>query len=429
MADSLPGEFFGFEPLLTLEDKERAGPAALGWDLDRMTDLLAALGHPERRMRCTLVSGSKGKGSTACLLEAMLRADGRRTGLYTSPHLHRYAERILVDGQPVVEEESRWGLGQVLAHRRQPVTAFEVATAFAIWQFARAGVEEAVVESGFGGAQDATAAVDPQVVLLGPIEREHTALFGSDITDVARAEAALCQGGRIVWSTVQPEEVGRVLKASAEARVQMVPPATALPGGRFALATREGVLQGALLLQGGFQRANLALAAAGADSLGCSAAAILQGAQTAWLAGRLETILLRPQVLVDSAHTVQSARALAAALAEAEDAPRTVCIVGLLTDKDALGFCTALAPVVDALWAVRPASPRAMSPTVLEEAARWAGIASVSAEGIGTALADAMAAVGSAGRVVVTGSLRVVAEARALMSASYPPTIPRVRYR
>lgn len=429
MTASRPEEFSGFEPLLTLQDKEQAGPATLGWDLERVRELLAALDHPERRVRCTLVSGSKGKGSTACLLEAMLRADGRRTGLYTSPHLHRYAERILVDGQLVPEEESRWGLGQVLAHQQQPVTSFEVATVFAIWQFARAGVEEAVLESGFGGAQDATAAMDPEVVLLGPIEREHTALFGSALTDVARAEAGLCQRGRIVWSTLQPEEVGRALEAFAEVPVRTVPPATALPGGRFALATREGVRQGTLLLPGGFQRTNLALAAAGAESLGCSTAAILKGAETAWLAGRLETVHRRPQVVVDSAHTVLSARALADALAEAEDAPRTVCIVGLLADKDALGFCASLAPAVDALWAVRPASPRALPPRALAEAARAAGIPAVSVEGIDAALREAKAAVGPDGRVVVAGSLRVVAEARALLNAPYPPTIPRVRYR
>ncbi len=408
-------EYRGYEALLELADKEAGDPSVLGWDADRMRNLLEDLGSPQRTLRCTLVSGSKGKGSTAQLLDAMLRAAGRRTGLYTQPHLHRYAERVVCDGQALESEVSRRGLAEVLRRSRGPVTAFEASTAFALWQFARMGCQEAILEAGFGGAMDATAAADPALVLLGPVEREHTEVFGPCLEDVAAAEAGLLMAGRRCLAGAQSPPVSAVFRARAAETgtpYTEVAPAEGSPG-RFVLRTPGGVqVRGALGLGGQYQLDNVALAAAAAEALGCDSAAIRRGAREAHLPGRYETVARCPHVLVDGAHTPGSAAALCRSLRRERPA-KTALVVGMLADKDPVGFCQALCPVTDGLWAVGAGDSRGLDPRVISEAAIAAGCGPVAVvDTVEGAVREAAAFVGAGGRVVVCGSFRVVAQAR-----------------
>lgn len=411
-------EYRGYEPLLALPDKELGGAAVLGWDARRMRRWLGRLGDPQLSMRCTLVTGSKGKGSTAAFLESILRRAGNRTGLYTQPHLHRYAERIRIAGRMLPPNQSRAGLRAVLAAAPGPVTAFEAATAFCFWSFARAGVREAVLEVGFGGRLDAVTEAEPELVLLVPIEREHADILGPTLADVAGHDLALCRYGRVCLSAPQAPEVARLF--AARLREQGIdggivpPPAQALGGLSFQLPGGGAVLADPAL-PGQFQYVNAALAAAGASVLGASHAAIAAGlAATRW-PGRLERVGLRPEVIVDGAHTPMSAAAVAQAvgarLGPVGSRPLAV-VAGMLADKDVAGFAAPLAALGARIWATEPDHPRALPADRLAAAFASVGTAATISVPVDRAMQEACAWVGSAGLCLVVGSLRVVAEAR-----------------
>src|SRR6266699_7337277 len=154
--------------------------------LERIETLLAALGHPERRYRLVQVGGTNGKGSVAAMLAAILKAAGHRVGLYTSPHLVSFRERIRVDGEPIPEDGVVDGvdaLGTLVA--RFDATTFEATTALALDHFAREAVDVAVLEVGLGGRLDATTVGVPAVTVLTRIDRDHEAYLGTTLTAIA----------------------------------------------------------------------------------------------------------------------------------------------------------------------------------------------------------------------------------------------------
>lgn len=437
----LASEYEGFEALRLLADKERSGPAALGWDNRRFRRLLGRLGEPQHRMRSTLVAGSKGKGSTALLLASILAAQGRCTGLYTQPHLTRYAERIRIARPPAPEavpghgafgpaaraplselpaSESRALLHTVLAAAPSPITAFEAATAVAILAFAAAGVTDAVLEVGFGGRLDAAAECEPHLVLFTPMEREHADLLGPGLADIVAHDAALLRYGMACRSVPQPEEVQRLLTARAVAHgvdLQLVRPPEPLADGRLRLITPGGqTLVAACALPGLYQRINAALAIGGAEVLGAATpSAVVAGLAAARWPGRFERFAGHPDWLLDGAHTAGSAQALAAAITEAYPGRPLALVVGMLRDKDVAGVARGLATLGGRVWAVTPTHPRAMAAT--DVAAAWAtalpaGPRVAVAPALRVALAQAAAHVGPHGLCVLTGSLHLIAEAR-----------------
>ncbi len=409
----------GYEALLGLPDKERGGADLLGWDPRRMRRWLGRLGDPQLQLRCTLVAGSKGKGSTAAMLEAMLRAAGRRTGLYAQPHLHRYAERIRVDGRPLTPPASRAALDHVLGLAPGPVTAFEAATAAALWVFARSRVQDAVLEVGFGGRLDAVAEADPAVVLMASLESEHVDLLGPTLADVAAHDLALCRYGRVCWSVPQPPPVDRWWADRLRAQAVdggVVSPPEVLVGGRVRLRTPAGAVDAGLRLHGAFQRVNAALAAAGAASLGVGPGAMAGGLEAVSWPGRFECVSDRPLVVVDGAHTPASAQALAAAVHSlVGPRGRVALVAGMLSDKDAVGFASALRVLCARTVTVAPRHPRALDADVL---ARAFGSGAEPAPDLEAAMALARAWAGADGLVLVAGSLHLAAEARLVCGQS-----------
>lgn len=414
---SVAREYAGYESLLALADKERGDAGVLGWDARRMRRLLAALGSPQRRLRCTLVAGSKGKGSTAAMLAACLQAAGRRTGLYTQPHLHRYAERIRIDGRPLPARISRAGLAAVLAAAPGPVTAFEAATAFCLYAFANAGVQEAILEVGFGGRLDATAESDPELVLLLPLEREHADILGPTRTDVARHDLALLRYGRECVLAPQPGDVAELLAQwCAEQGVKPQPLPTLDPVGERLVCLRwpgGAATLAPMALEGPFQRRNAAVAAAGAVALGCDVAAVAAGLGAVRWPGRWERLRHRPEVIADGAHTPLSAAAAREALQPLVARRGLAIVAGLFADKDARGFAAAFGGLEAAVWATEPDHPRAMPAELTAAAFAAAGLPCRVVPAAAQALRAACAAVGPRGLVLVTGSLRLVAQARA----------------
>jgi len=189
--------------ILALRGGERAGMRP---GLERIEAVLDAVGRPEQAFTIAQVGGTNGKGSIAAMLAAILQAAGRRVGLYTSPHLRDYRERIRVDGRPIAEADFVDGvdaLGTLIA--RLDVTVFEAGTALALDHFCRSRVDVAVLEVGLGGRLDATTVGRPAVVALGPIDYDHQLELGDTLTAIAGEKAAIIRSGVAVSARQDPE--------------------------------------------------------------------------------------------------------------------------------------------------------------------------------------------------------------------------------
>nr|NIV39504.1 bifunctional folylpolyglutamate synthase/dihydrofolate synthase [Anaerolineae bacterium] len=197
--------------LYSFTDYEKRGFAAYApefYNLDRVRHLLALMGEPQRTFQAVHIAGTKGKGSTAAMIESVLRVAGYRTGLYTSPHLHSFRERIQVAGELIPEagvirlvEEMR-----PLVARVEGITTFEIITCLAFAWFAELGVEWTVVEVGLGGRLDATNVLEPQVTIITPISYDHVAILGDTLSQIAAEKAGIIKPGVPLVSAPQPEE-------------------------------------------------------------------------------------------------------------------------------------------------------------------------------------------------------------------------------
>jgi dihydrofolate synthase/folylpolyglutamate synthase len=405
-------------------------PMAVRLGLERMERALDALGHPEAGLRILHVAGTNGKGSTCAMAAAALRLAGHRTGLYTSPHLVRFNERIAVDGAPI--DDGRLGDLIDAVRRACPwhdaggaggddrLTYFEFATVLALLHFAQAQVGAVVLEVGLGGRFDATNAVRPVACAVTRIGLDHTELLGSTLAAIAGEKAGIFKPG--VPAAVagdQPPEALAVLRAEAARR-----------GAPLVVAPE--VYDGPIGLAGPHQRANAALAAAALRLLDQGGVTVpeqaLRGgiASAAW-PGRLERV---GGVLLDGAHNPDGAAALAAALPALFPGQPVELVFGVLGDKDHRSMLAALAPAVRSLHLVTPRSPRARPPESYLAEARTLVEAVDTHATVAEAIACARQAASRAGEapshagegpsqdalVCVAGSLYLVGEARALLA-------------
>jgi dihydrofolate synthase/folylpolyglutamate synthase len=390
---------------LVNHERVRSAGALREVRLERMQQLCAQLGEPQRAFRSVLVAGTAGKGSVCELLYRMLRAGPLRAGLYTSPHLEDVRERIRLwtggtqepgtdDDPPTrLPADGRWGddrvaaedfaqaVEQVEAAARRlgggidgPPTYFEVLTAAAFEVFRRRGVQVAVVEVGLGGRLDATNVLEPAVSIFTPIDLDHTEVLGDTPAAIAREKAGILKPGQQALSAQQPEGVLAVLREACQ--VQGVPLLVAgqdvtwrvtrhdLQGLEVSLTGLRGVYEALRLpLIGRHQAQNASLAIAALELLadtGIPASLVERGLAQARCPGRLEVVRERPLVLLDGAHNPASARALAAALHELCAGRRIHLLVGMSGDKSVEGFGEALGQLVVGATCVRSAHPRAM---------------------------------------------------------------------
>jgi dihydrofolate synthase/folylpolyglutamate synthase len=362
-------------------------------DLAPMQAALARLGSPETRLpRVVHVGGTNGKGSTSAMIESGLRAAGLRTGLYTSPHLARFTERVRLDGAEVARE--------VLAARYAEVapvgegldlTFFEQATLLAFLTFAGAGLDAVVLEVGLGGRLDATNVVDPAVAVVTGVALDHQDVLGPDLRSIAREKAGIAKPGRplVLGAGGEPEALP-ALEEEGRAR-----------GARIVIAPAD--VPGEVGLAGAHQRRNAACADAALELLGIPERARREGIAGARWPGRLERLALGEiRVLLDAAHNPQGAAALAAAL----PAEPFTAVVGVSADKDAAGLLAPVAGRAESVVATQAPSARALPAADLARLCPGA-----------TAEPDPMAAVALAaarGRlVVVYGSIFLVGAVRA----------------
>ena len=346
------------------------GRLSLRAGLERVAGALERLGAPQQRFAAVHVAGTNGKGSTAAFLTAALRAAGHRTGLYTSPHLCRFSERIQVDGVEIPEPAVVEGLERVL-QAEPSLTFFEAATVIAFQHFAAEGVEVAVVETGMGGALDATNVISPRVSVLTRIDLDHLEIIGPDQRAVAREKAGIIKAGAAsVSAPAHPVVLEELARRSAEVGVPL------LVGGRdfhwrhqadgLLVDGPAGVRRGLRLsLAGDHQWENAALAVTALDLLARSGrpvpeAAIRRGLAEARWPGRLERV---GEVLLDGAHNGNGARALAAFLDG--DSRRWTVVLGLLGPRQPEEVMEPLRRHARRFLLTRPDNARALDPALL----------------------------------------------------------------
>ena len=310
--------------------------------LEVMHGLLEALDHPERRFPSIHVAGSKGKGSVSALTSGILTASGLRTGLFTSPHLQSYRERIQIDRRAIDPGSVVHGIDLVRSlavslagtgRIPRPPTFFEVTTALAFEWFAREQVDVAVIEVGLGGRLDATNVLDGKVGVITTIELEHTEVLGPTLTDVAREKAGIAHPGMqlLIGETKEEplREIARVADLAGaplwrlDREIRVGNRVLSSRGQRLDITTPHRQLGGVdIPLLGNFQARNAALAVAAADLFvatihrSLSEEDIRKGLRSIEWRGRLELAAPRPPLFLDVAHTPESARAVAQSLAE-----------------------------------------------------------------------------------------------------------------
>jgi len=360
--------------LQSLRGGEHAG---MRQGLERIEGLLDALGRPEQRYRLVQVGGTNGKGSVSAMLAAILKSAGHRVGLYTSPHLVSFRERIRVDGEPIAEDGVVDGvdaLGTLIA--RFDATTFEATTALALDHFAREAVDVAVLEVGLGGRLDATTVGTPEVAVIARIDLDHQAVLGSTLEAIAAEKAAIIRGGVAVSAAQAPEAERVIVARAASAGVPLLLEGRDLSvsverrgpdGQRLACAGPGWSLAGLeLAMPGSFQPSNALLAVTAARELHAGDTAIRYGLARAWWPGRFQVLRrARGFLVLDGAHNPAGARALAVSLRDVFGETRVTFVLGVLADKDAAGIVAALAPLADRFVLVAPPSSRAVAPETL----------------------------------------------------------------
>ncbi|MEM3567127.1 MAG: Mur ligase family protein [Thermoplasmata archaeon] len=350
-------------------------------NLDNVRELLARLGNPERKFRAVHVTGSKGKGSVCAFLHSILISAGFRTGLYTSPHLVEFNERIVVNGEKISRELvveyyeaiKRVVDGMVALDKTKQVTFFEFTTAMAFKYFADVGVDYAVVEVGLGGRLDATNVVLPECCVITNVEFEHTNVLGKTIERIAREKAGIIKPGVPVITAARGKALRVIEEIAARNNSKLIVLKPGMierkEGRKFSIRYGDWKLEDLeLSLPGNFQFENAALAVLCAMVLGIEERSIREGLKNTVWRGRFERVHQNPDVIVDCAHTPRSAKAVVESLAE--NYPRVNFVFGVFKDKRKGEILKALSSIGGEIIITEPNSPRAENREKLARIAR-----------------------------------------------------------
>ncbi|WP_395243092.1 bifunctional folylpolyglutamate synthase/dihydrofolate synthase [Agromyces sp. MMS24-K17] len=364
----------------------RVGEAHPAPRLDATRRAVELLGDPHRSAPVVHLTGTNGKTSTSRMVESLLRADGLRTGLLTSPHLERFTERVRIDGEPIADDAVAriWEEiapivdlvdQELVAAGDVPLTFFEALTVLAFAAFADAPVDVMVLEVGMGGEWDSTNVADGQVAVFTPIALDHESRLGRTVEEIARTKSGIVKPGAAVVTAFQAPAVLEVLRQVAERNDATFE----VEGGGFAVLDSRVAVGGqvigvrglggeyadvALPLFGRHQAENAAVAIAAVEAflggarLPDEVVQVGLGAVTS--PGRLQRVAAEPTLIVDAAHNPHGAESLAAALTEYFDFSELVIVLGILGDKDAAGIARALAPTGARFLVTRSSSDRAV---------------------------------------------------------------------
>ena len=409
---------------------ETLHPKAIALGLDRVEAVRAKMGV---RLDCPVVTvtGTNGKGSTCAMLEAILRCAGYRTGLYTSPHLLRYNERVRIGGEPQ-DDAALLAAFHAVEDARGDValTYFEYGTLAALHAFARAGLDVAILEVGLGGRLDAVNIVDADVAVVTTIDLDHMDYLGPTRADIAYEKAGIFRAGRPVVCA-EPDPPATLIdhaRAIAAPLMQIGRDFGYVAGDRQWRywgpgGDRYGLPNPAL--RGAYQLANAAAALAVVgllqDRLHVGAGAIRDGLCAVSLPGRFQVLPGRPAIVLDVAHNPHAARVLAVTLGAMGYFPATIAVFGMLADKDVRGVIDAVKARIDAWFVASLPGPRGGAADAIGAELTRAGIAPPAIrtfDDIDSAYAAARGEADEADRIVVFGSFLTVAAALAAASTA-----------
>lgn len=447
--DTDPDEFVAAGDAVYAALLERLGEAAPQPRLSATRRVVELLGDPQRAYPVIHITGTNGKTSTSRITESILRAYGLRTGLFTSPHLERLNERIVIDGEPISNEAlaANWADiepflqivdGELETAGEPRITFFEALSVLAFASFADAPVDVAVIEVGMGGEWDSTNVADGQVAVITPISLDHMSRLGNTVEEIARTKSGIIKPVSNVVTALQP--IGAL--AELQRAVELTESTLAVQGDQFRLiSSAVGVggqvvsIQGLagtysdlfLPLYGAHQAQNAAVAVAAVESfLGggtheLASDVVNEGFATVTSPGRLQLVGIEPTVLVDAAHNPGGAEVLAVAITEYFTFDKVVAVLGVLADKDVEGIVRALEPVVTEFVVTDAPSERAIDADSL--AAIVVGIVGRDRVTVEPEFERAMevardsAEEAERGAVLVTGSITLVGEAITLAAA------------
>lgn len=414
------------------------GASVQKFGLDNITALAAGLGNPERAIPCVHIAGTNGKGSTAAMLESILRVSGLHTGLYTSPHLERINERIRLDGESISDEEfatawtrvqstieSLMASGKLAAHP----TFFECVTAMAFQAFAARRVDFSIYEVGLGGRLDATNIVQPEVAVITPIDFDHENFLGHSIEEIAGEKAGIIKPGAWVVSSVERPEAraviarrcveqgARLFEVDDAWKVEDLQASDGLYSAVVSAAYTGSKMVIAPALPGRFQIRNALAAATAAQLLAqrgfpVDNPAIITGILQVNWPGRLERLSDRPAVYLDGAHNPAGARELARFWDENFRGRRITLVYGAMRDKAVDEIAGQLFPRASRVILTEPRQPRAVSAAILAEMTSHFGVPTSVVRDPAEALEAALANSKSEDVVFVSGSLYLVGDLR-----------------
>jgi dihydrofolate synthase/folylpolyglutamate synthase len=407
--------------------------------LDRTYSLLAAIGDPHRRFKSIHIAGTNGKGSVACFLNSILFHNGFRTGLFTSPHLVDYRERIRTDGRAI----SRAELTDLVSQLASPIVEtgasyFEATTALAFEHFARKDAEVAAVEVGMGGRLDSTNVIEPLASCITSIDFDHTKYLGKTLSRIAGEKAGIIKGGvPVVCGKLSKQASSKINEIGAQKG------STVFEIGRHATFRPLRMdLSGSTLEYHGLSGGRVVdIATPGLHQMTNAATALLvvevlkergfsigdqaigAGLRSAFWPGRLQVLRRRPLVVCDAAHNVSGARLLARSLNDL-GLKSDVIVFGVLRDKDYPKMLSLLARCSDRFVLTRPESKRALPIWKLKEAARELRVKHKATASVPKALDLARDECGSDGTIVICGSLYMIGEA--MQHLGYKPHLTPV---
>lgn len=423
--------------LLNFTDFESSGHFTDRPDIEPMRSLLHRIGDPHLGRTTVHVAGSKGKGSVSAMIESVLRATGRKTGLYTSPHLHDYTERIAINGEPISQDDFARLLTAIQpaieAEREalgdRKLITFDLLTALGFVAFREFGVDAQVIEVGLGGRLDSTNVFGTKdVAVITPLSFEHTAILGDTIEQIAAEKAAIITPGCTAVLAPQQFEAGAevVTAKAADVGAKLVDVAKELRwevvehdkrSQTVRIAGLGSEIEARIPLLGTFQAENAETMVAAVRSLRAGAPSyedvhIVRGLEAVRWPGRVEVLRERPLVIADGAHNAESARRLREALEEYFGAERVLFVVGSGSDKDIGGLAEELAPLATHVIATRSRHPRAADPALVRAAFERLGVSAEDVDSVTIAIERALAATDDSGVICLAGSLFVAAEGR-----------------
>lgn len=420
------------------------------YDLGRMFALVERLGSPHKAVPAVHITGSKGKGSTSAMLASILTAAGYKVGLYTSPHLHTFCERIRFGLEPVSQQtfatlvEKVRPAAEVLTQEGVwgRVTTFEFLTAMAFVGFRDAGCAFQVVEVGLGGTLDATNVIPPPLVsVITSISLDHTHILGDTVARIARDKAGIIKPGSRAVTAPQPSSALEAIRLQAWAvgvpltevgeKYRWFRGPWNLAGQHFAIDGPNGRLEAWIPLLGEHQLENAACALAAVDNLRQQGIvippeAVVEGFRRVRWPARLEVLRQRPLVVADGAHNPYSVQRLCAAVREYLGTERVLLIFGASSDKDIPGMVEALVSLQPKVFATRSRHPRSTPVHHLTAVLASYGLEAVPCESVVGALQCALSEAKEGDLVLGTGSLFVAGEVREAMLGIAPEVYPEI---